>query len=175
MPAGIRGSTPAHGNHHRGADRQAWARSPLNAAIVPPEPYKGKASATPTRRSRDQRDEEEADHHATKKNSACAARVRPASASPTQVPRPDGESHQPAHLRQRGLGDGSKVLASTLTAEAEVRKHSWAAWQGWPRRRRGGSASASPKRRRLPASRRSRLTAQVRLPRPRQALADAAR
>ena len=38
---------------------------------------------------------------------------------------PDGASHQPAHLRQRHLRDGTKVLASASTRRSRSARRSW--------------------------------------------------
>jgi hypothetical protein len=58
-------------------------------------------------------------------------------------------------------GDGSKVLASASTAEADVRKSLGGSGKGGNAAAAQSLASALPKRRRLPASRRLHLTVQA--------------
>jgi hypothetical protein len=135
MPAGIKVECPTQTEINiKGADRQVVGQMAAEVrAVRPPEPYKGKGIRYSDERvvSKRPRRSKERAMSLTRKNSVCAARARPACASPSRTGRaPDGVPQQPAHLCQRDLRRRCPVLASASTAEKEVREQLGAEGKG---------------------------------------------
>ena len=170
MPEGVKVRDPDADRNRDQGHRQAAGRPGRrrSARVPPPEPYKGKGVRYVGRAASSSRKRRRSKGSAGSSMRSRTSYLRPAprlaqtrmKIADCSVDAAGRASHQHAHLRADHLGDGTKVLASASTLEADVRKElATRPARAATSTPRPWSASASPRRRRPPASSRSRSTA----------------